>query len=302
MHFTLKILLSALILYYLLPANLFGQVTIEKQDTSLGEFHLRPWHLIAGEAALYAGSMLALNEAWYKNYPRSNFHFFNDNQEWLQMDKMGHAFATYQVSYQNAAVLMHAGMTKNKAIWLSSGIAFIAISSIEIYDGFSSNWGASYGDLFANGAGAALYLTQESFFNEQIVRFKYGYSNSDYAEKRPNVLGKNFPEKVLKDYNAHSFWLSMSLQKMSTIEKIPPWIALAVGYGAEGVIGGKENTGEFSSIERYRQYMLSVDIDWQKIPVKNKYLKILFRALNVIKLPFPAISYQNSGLKMLWLP
>src|SRR4051812_42271731 len=46
--------------------------------------------IIGTEATLYAGSLIGLNELWYKNYPRSSFHFFNDNKEWLQMDKVGH--------------------------------------------------------------------------------------------------------------------------------------------------------------------------------------------------------------------
>ncbi len=283
-------------------SGVFGQKAKDTQKADSSEFRIRPWHLIASEAALYAGSMLALNEAWYKNYPRSSFHFFNDNGEWLQMDKVGHAFATYQASYQNAALLLQTGMPEKKAIWVSSGIAFLAISSIEIYDGFSSNWGASLGDLLANGSGAALYLAQQSLFNEQVVRFKFGYRHSPYASKRPELLGSNLPERVLKDYNGQSFWLSMSMQKMTTIEKIPPWIALAVGYGGNGMIGGGKNPVEFTSIDRYRQYMLSVDIDWQKIPARNKFLKIVLRALNVIKIPFPALSYQNNELKMLWLP
>ena len=37
----------------------------------------------------YGGTLIGLNAIWYAKYPRSGFHFFNDNAEWLQMDKAG---------------------------------------------------------------------------------------------------------------------------------------------------------------------------------------------------------------------
>src|ERR1035438_10237615 len=48
-----------------------------------------------GGAALYGGSLIVLNQYWYANYPKSKFHFFNDNAEWQQMDKCGHFFTSY---------------------------------------------------------------------------------------------------------------------------------------------------------------------------------------------------------------
>jgi hypothetical protein len=38
------------------------------------------------EAAV-TGALVGLNQLWYADYARSDFHFINDNAEWLQMDK-----------------------------------------------------------------------------------------------------------------------------------------------------------------------------------------------------------------------
>ncbi len=43
--------------------------------------------------------MVGLYSAWYSNYPQTNFHFFNDNNEWKQVDKVGHAYSAYIESY-----------------------------------------------------------------------------------------------------------------------------------------------------------------------------------------------------------
>ena len=40
---------------------------------------------------------LGLNYLWYKKFPHSRFHLFNDNKEWLNMDKMGHATTAYNI-------------------------------------------------------------------------------------------------------------------------------------------------------------------------------------------------------------
>ena len=54
--------------------------------------------VIITEASLGAISLLALDQLWYQDYPRSKFHTLDDNSEWLQMDKLGHVFSTYQLS------------------------------------------------------------------------------------------------------------------------------------------------------------------------------------------------------------
>jgi len=49
------------------------------------------------EAAIAGTTWLGLNQWWYAKYKRSSFHTINDNNEWLQMDKLGHTFSAYQM-------------------------------------------------------------------------------------------------------------------------------------------------------------------------------------------------------------
>jgi hypothetical protein len=79
----------ALLIILSLSLNLIAQ-----QDT------LNPKRLkivLGTEAVLYTGAMVGLYSLWYKDVPSSSFHFFNDNNEWLQMDKMGHAMTSYYI-------------------------------------------------------------------------------------------------------------------------------------------------------------------------------------------------------------
>src|SRR4051794_27172395 len=43
----------------------------------------------AANVLCYGATSIVLYSDWYKNYPQTNFHFFNDNYEWKQVDKIG---------------------------------------------------------------------------------------------------------------------------------------------------------------------------------------------------------------------
>ena len=56
---------------------------------------LRKKTVYVGESVVFGAALIGLNQLWYKDYPKSNFHFINDNNQWLQMDKVGHFYSTY---------------------------------------------------------------------------------------------------------------------------------------------------------------------------------------------------------------
>src|SRR3979490_1446479 len=51
------------------------------------------------ESAIGTVITIGLNYLWYKKFPHSKFHYFNDNAEWLNVDKVGHAATAYNISY-----------------------------------------------------------------------------------------------------------------------------------------------------------------------------------------------------------
>ena len=99
-------------------AALFCQLTFisYSQDSTHFVFQKKKLSIVLGtEVVGYAGTMIGLNQLWYKNYPRSSFHFFNDNQEWLQMDKMGHITTSYYVGWAGIKVLKWTGAKRKKS-------------------------------------------------------------------------------------------------------------------------------------------------------------------------------------------
>jgi hypothetical protein len=91
---------------------------------------------------------------WYRKHPKSHFHFFNDNGEWLQMDKIGHATTAYNIGVIQYDLMRWCGVSNNTAITVGGLTAIGYMSIVEIFDGFSSKWGFSKGDMLAKYFGA----------------------------------------------------------------------------------------------------------------------------------------------------
>ncbi|HEY0030784.1 MAG TPA: DUF2279 domain-containing protein [Bacteroidia bacterium] len=273
--------------------------------TNYPSFSKKRLALVAGtEAVLYGGSLVGLNELWYKNYPRSSFHFFNDNEEWLQMDKVGHLTTSYYVGRVGVGLLKWSGVERKKAIWYGGMLGSVYLSTIEILDGYSSEWGFSIGDFAGNTAGSLLVIGQELAWNEQRVVLKYSFRQSEFAEYRPQLLGNNLQENILKDYNGQTYWLSVNPSSfMSSATKFPKWLNIAIGYGADGMTGGDFNPpyinedGKQVHFERYRQYYLSFDVDLTRIKTRSRFLRTVFYSVGFIKIPAPALEFSEKGIK-----
>lgn len=254
--------------------------------------------VVISGATLAAGTFIGLNELWYSDYPQSDFHFINDNAEWLQMDKAGHVFASYHMGSFAKNALQWSGVSEQQQLIYGAGFGFVFISAIEILDGYSSNWGASAGDLLANASGTALFISQELLWKEQRIVPKFSFHTTPYASARPNVLGSSWSEQILKDYNGQTYWLSANVSSFTSGSKIPKWLNVALGYGAEGMITGNDqlvNTIFLPEKERFRQFYLSLDVNLSKIETQSALLKTLFSVVNTIKIPAPTLELNGKG-------
>ncbi len=254
--------------------------------------------VIVSESILTAGALLSLNQLWYADYPKSDFHFINDNIEWLQMDKAGHVFSSYQLGRFSKELFQWSGMSRKNQLLYGSTFGFVFLTAVEVMDGYSSNWGASIGDVAANASGTALYVSQELLWNEQRIVPKFSFHTTPYASVRPTVLGNALNEQIIKDYNGQTYWLSINCHSFLKESKMPKWLNLAFGYGAEGMITGQDefvNTIFLPESKRFRQFYLSFDADLTKIETKSPLLKTFFSIFNTIKIPAPTFEINGKG-------
>ena len=259
--------------------------------------------IVAGaNAAFYTGSFIALNKAWYDDYDKTNFHLFNDNPEWNQMDKAGHVWSTYQVSRLSKEMWQWTGLGNNTSAILGGVSGMVYQSIIEIQDAYSAEWGFSWGDVGANVAGAGLFVIQELAGKDQRLSVKMSYWPAKYADdlvgRRNQLFGNSVAERILKDYNSQTYWLSANISSYFPDAKLPAWLNIAFGYGAGGMYGGRSNTWidkdgiahNYTNVRRLRKFYLSPDIDLTRIRTRSKALKKVFFILNMVKIPAPALS------------
>jgi len=292
-------ILTFTIIFCLLILNSKGQ---DRPDTTeLSKNRLKS--VIIGESILFTTTMTGLYSLWYKDYPMSGFHFYNDNGEWMQVDKVAHLGASYFIGKLGYETLKWAGVKEKQAIFIGGSTGSIFLLTVEILDGFSDGWGFSLGDFTANSLGSAMFIGQQLFWKEQRIVFKFSTHLTEYQQYRPDVLGSNLPQRIMKDYNGWTFWLSANINSFFPRNTITPkWLNIAFGYGAEGMIGGYDNPAFHKEIqmpyfERYRQYYLSLDVDFTKIKTRNKTLKFLFNTLGYLKVPAPTIEFNKNGIK-----
>jgi hypothetical protein len=254
------------------------------------------------ETVLASAALIGLNQLWYADYPKSNFHFINDNDHWLQMDKMGHFYSSYHIGQFGAEALNWSGTSKKNQLIYGASLGFVFLTAVEVMDGFSAEWGASMGDVVANASGTALYVSQELFWNEQRIIPKFSYHKTQFSNYRPDVLRSTVSEQILKNYNGQTYWLSANIYSFSKGSKIPKCLNVALGYGAEGMISA--NGENFTSIltpkpEKFRQFYLSLDVDLSKIKTKSHFLKTILAVFNTVKIPAPTVVYSpEHGFKL----
>ena len=265
------------------------------------------------QALGYGASMIGLNKIWYAGYPKSSFHYYNDAGEWLDMDKVGHAYTAYSLSRLSYRTWEWAGLSHKKAVLLAgfSGLAYQTV--IETLDGYSSQWGWSWSDIGSNTIGVGLWMGQELLWKKQRVRLKFSahynkYSDKQLQDRTNQFFGSVFTERLFKDYNAQTYWLSANLHDFNKQLPVPKWLNIAVGYGADNMFGGYGNNwpspnGDIirDDIKRYQQWYLSLDVDFEKIPTKKKWVKSMFFVLNAIKFPAPTLILSNGKWSSQWL-
>lgn len=267
----------------------------------------RLWILAGANTIFYTGSFIALNKAWYSDYRKTKFHFFNDNPEWNQMDKAGHVWTSYQVSRLSAEMWKWTGLNRNNSAILGGVSGMVYQSIIEIQDAYSAEWGFSWGDVGANIIGAGAFVFQEIGWKAQKFQVKLSYWPAKYPaellERRNALFGSSQVERILKDYNSQVYWISANVSSFIPESKIPGWLNIAFGYGADGMYGGRSNIWvdkegvphNYSDIKRIRKFYLSPDLDLTRIHTRSKFLRSMFFVLNMVKIPAPALELKSSG-------
>ncbi len=289
------------VLFLLLCIISFNKLLFSQNRPSNQEFNnTRLRGVVIAESAVGTLTMVGLHYLWYKKFPHSRFHLFNDNNEWLNMDKVGHATTAYNICAFQYNTMQWCGLNNNRSNWIGGLTALGFQTIIEIFDGFSQKWGFSTGDMLANIAGTTLFMAQQFVWKEQRVQLKFSFHKTIYPQYNPGELGKNIWQRWLKDYNGQNYWLSVNPSSfMSNQTDFPRWLNLTFGYGADGMTGAVTNPAkidnrEIPEFKRVRKYFISADANINRLFNKASSPSLFLPALNIMKLPSPAFEFKRN--------
>lgn len=310
------------LLMVMTPAkSLYSQESFCKFFAPSDSFHRQRFELaVTGASITYTVFATGLYSAWYRQQGLGKFHFFNDWNEWMLMDKLGHSYSSYIQSELLYSGCQWTGMKKKNALLWSIGTSLLFQHTIEIMDGFGKGYGFSWSDVGANFLGSGCFALQQGLWNEQRFRIRYSAHLEDYSKDNPilpqraeYLYGHGALQRILKDYNGQTYWLSFHPTLAWGIEQDfwPSWLELSIGFGAKNLYGARSNDWVDSmgthreagpAYPRTNQYYLSLDINFRKIPVRNAFWRSIIHTVGIFKIPAPALEFNSPGsVRWNWL-
>ncbi|MCX7930490.1 MAG: YfiM family protein [Chlorobi bacterium] len=260
----------------------------------LRESRINPYTLGAA-GTIYTGIMVGLHfyqksTIWNE---RAQFRVIEDGDYARGVDKLGHIYGAYIMSYYSGELLQGSGVAHRHAMLYGALMGIVYQSYVEFEDGVGKDWGFSPSDLAFNLVGAGFFLLQQSVPVLQYFSPKWQYIPAHWYGEAERREGKTF----IDDYSSSTFFLSAKIRPLlpeSVGHVVPQWLALGVGYGVRG-LGGNNGTSD-------RRIVASLDLDLVELlpdfepmlghPI-GSVLNWLAQSFNYFKIPTPAIEWSE---------
>jgi hypothetical protein len=257
------------------------------------------YYLVGGFTLLYGLGISLLSWAWYRHQKRSTFHFFNDNAEWQQMDKFGHFLTAFHISKGAYHSLLAVEQAPQKALQYGGWTGGVLMTPIEVLDGFSDGYGASWGDELANFLGSAFFIWQQKQFGKIIMQPRFHFQSTSFAALRPSLLGKDWTEQWLKDYNGQTYWLAVDLADLTAIapeynnpllDFLSQYCLLGIGYSAKNMIFARDEQNIAAGFVPYREVHIGLLLKNNVLPTHLPFFRLLNGLLNIWASPLLKIT------------
>lgn len=216
-------------------------------------------------------------DIWWKG-EKSSFRFEWD-YDWkyaLGADKFGHFYFPYLMTNVYSDAFQWSGIEKKKSLYYAASLAFLYQTYIEVRDGFSKEWGFSWGDFAANTIGATYPILQDEIPFLKNINMKLSFYPSERFKNNSHSV-------IMDDYESTYHWLTFNIYNFlpDNIKSwYPQWINLAIGHGVREL--DSPNGGR-------HEVFIALDWNLEALPGESSFIKLLKKYLNFYKLPAPAV-------------
>jgi hypothetical protein len=231
---------------------------------------------VAAVTGASAGAALAVMETQRRRWWADRSPEFRVQNDWAYVrwaDKLGHFYAAAVQTRLYRSSLRWAGVPEDQArLWGAVG-GFTNQLYYEVLDGYGPIWGFSPGDVVFNTLGVYFAAAQADDPAFDAFFFKASYWPSGWE-------GKN----LLDDYAGQTYWLTASPHRLApdaAKRYLPPWLNLAVGYGAR-------DRDELDFLTTSVVYV-GLDFEPAGLPFRGKVWDALVPVLRHVHFPAPAV-------------
>lgn len=249
----------------------------------------------AGVASL---TLVAYGAAYWLIFARGwwqesggHFHFENDFDYALNLDKFGHFAAGVLLGESFYEGYHWAGLTEFKSYLFAGLSAFATHVAIDVKDGFAPQWGFSVFDVLSGSLGGFLPMAERYVPLFKYIDLKWSYwINTDvyYDHSKTGVF--------TDDYVNQTFWVSLKPYRLlprAARDYYPSWLAFAVGLSIDdGVFTGDPHPS--------REVYVAMDYDLEAFRPQSRWARTLVKYLNYIKFPAPTLQVYPD-VKWLWV-
>lgn len=261
----------------------------------------RFWTGVAGFAAADVVTMVGLNSLWYSGHDRTSFHWHggrrwdDDWNTYVQQDKLGHAIVAYHLARVIGEYGLWSGLSRKQAGVFGGAVSAVFQSQIELFDGFSEEYGASRTDILANIVGGAAGAAKVAY-PERLSWFalKYSYHPSPYYDD--DISGAaplRFLGNALKDYDGISYWFVVKPSELEFPGAWPKWLGVSLGYSGSGLahpVSGLDEFGGPGGPVHRRQVFIAPDLDLTNLREKwPQPFRGIAGFFSFLRLPAPAL-------------
>lgn len=259
--------------------------------------------------AFFIGQHIWQEETIWKD--KASFKVKEDAIYSIYLDKCGHFFGGYIMSYTFNETLLAVGFGNDDAILWGSVLGLAYQTYIEILDGYGANYGFSPSDFYTDVVGSVFYYAQQKVPILQNFTPKFHYYPAEWHGEHSRKPHDMF----IDDYSSQTFYVSVNVHNLlpdKLAKYWPDWLELTFGYAARNL---SINDPNYSGIIPYPntypysasygkawgnpKYIVGLDYDLVKLlPDGGNAWNWFKQSLNYVKLPSPAIEFSRDKPKL----